>query len=134
MGTINLFNKVKDGLSKIVEEKGVSVPIYENMLHELIKKSDKVKDTNLTIKNGVISITGKAEVEKMLIKKDIPFSIKLLPVKMENREIHFQIKEFKPVNFEFLNKRIFTHPPYFMFKGFHSAILKSMTSLKGKSF
>ncbi|WP_099363674.1 hypothetical protein [Fredinandcohnia onubensis] len=111
---MSILEKVKQHVNKI--DKGVPIPITENMIHELIKKTDKVKDTNLLIANDGITLTGKIEVEK-LFNKEVSFKIVLLPVKMENREIHLKIKNFKPLNLNFLNKKIFNNPPYLSYDG-----------------
>lgn len=97
---MSLFDKFKDGINK-----GVPILISQQMIHELIKKTDKVTDTTFVIAEDGIMLTGKTEVKNVLFKKEVSFMIKLLPVKMENREIHFQIEKFKPLNLNFLNKK-----------------------------
>ncbi len=82
-----------------------------------IKKIDQVKDTTLVIAKDGIIVTGKTLVEKFFIKKEVSFMIKLLPYKMVNREIHFKIEKFKPLNLDFLNKKIFNNPPYVTYDG-----------------
>ncbi|WP_042458994.1 hypothetical protein [Neobacillus dielmonensis] len=114
---MSFLEKVKNGVNKIRDEKGVPISISQQMIHELIKKTDKVKETSVVIAEDGITITGKTEVEKLMIKKDISFLIKLLPVKMENREIHFKIEKFKPLNLNFLNKKIFHNPPFLSYDG-----------------
>jgi hypothetical protein len=109
---MSLFDKLKDGMNK-----GVPIPISQQMIHELIKKTDQVTDTTLDIAEAGITVTGKTEVETLLIKKEVSFMIKLLPVKMENREIHFKIEKFKPLNLDFINKKIFNHPPFLSYDG-----------------
>jgi hypothetical protein len=114
---MSFLDKVKNGVNKIKEDKAVPIPITQQMIHELIKKNDKVKDTTLVITKDGITITGKTEVEKFFVKKEVSFMIKLLPIKMENRELHFKIEDFKPINLNFVNKKIFINPPYLSFDG-----------------
>ena len=109
---MDLFNKAKSEVEKMKEEVGVPLSITSFMLNEIIKKTDKIKETNVRIARGYIIITGKAEIEKMFIKKDISFLIKLKPILMKYREIQFEIINFKPINLNFLNRYIFNQPPH----------------------
>lgn len=113
---MSLFERAMSSVNKIKEEKGVAVPISESKINELIKKTEKVKDTAVKISNGFLVVTGKVEVEKTFIKKDISFEIILEPVRIEKRELLFQLKEFKPMNFNFINKILFNKPPYLTYK------------------
>lgn len=36
---------------------------------------------------------------------------------MVNREIHFKNEKFKPLNLDFLNKKIFNNPPFVTYDG-----------------
>ncbi|WP_064093315.1 hypothetical protein [Rossellomorea aquimaris] len=109
---MDLFNKAKSEVEKMKEEVGIPLSISSYMLNEIIKKTDKIKETKVRIARGYIIITGKAEIEKMFIKKEISFLIKLKPILMKNREIQFEIIKFKPINLNFLNSYIFNQSPH----------------------
>ncbi|RLQ94303.1 hypothetical protein [Falsibacillus albus] len=119
---MKLFDQMRNKFNKVKEDSGLPIPIYSKMLNEIIKKTENIKDTHVEIANGLILITGKAEVGKMFIKKTIPFSITLQPVQMKDRELLFKIIEFKPVNMKFLNKRIFNKSPHLTYLDDHIKI------------
>lgn len=119
---MSLFDKIKSGVNHIKEDKGIPVPITANMLQEVLKRNDKLQDVAVEITDGEIIVTGKAEADLKVTKKDLSFSINLQPVKMEGRELVFKIAKLKPLNLSILNKRIFDKPPHLTYKSGHIRI------------
>ncbi|HEY4549739.1 MAG TPA: hypothetical protein VIG98_05630, partial [Bacillus sp. (in: firmicutes)] len=52
------------------------------------------------------------EVKKMMLKKNVSFTITLKPVQLEKRTIVFELVEMKPVDMNFINNKIFSRPPF----------------------
>ncbi|WP_335871522.1 hypothetical protein [Bacillus sp. 2205SS5-2] len=116
---MDLFEKMKDEVNRMKEGMGIPISISSTMLNELLEKSDKIKNTTVEIAEKEVQISGKAEVKKWFINRDIPFSLTLQPIKMEKRQLIFKITHFKPVNINFLNKMIFTKSPYLLYDHHH---------------
>lgn len=119
---MNFFDKMKSGVNHIKESKGIPVPVTANMLQEVLRQNDKLQDVAVEITDGEIIVTGKAEADLKVTKKDLSFSITLQPVQMEGRELVFKIAKLKPLNLSILNKRIFDKPPYLSYKSGHIRI------------
>lgn len=119
---MNFFDKIKSGVNHIKDEKGIPIPVTSNMLQEVLRRNDKLQDVAVEITDGEIIVTGKAEADLKVTKKDLSFSITLQPVRMEGRELVFKIAKLKPLNLSILNKRIFDKPPHLTYKSGHIRI------------
>lgn len=119
---MDFFDKVKNGVDHIKNSKGIPVPITSNMLKEVLKRNEKVHDVTVSITKGEFIVTGKAKADLKLTKKDLPFSISLVPVKIEGRQLIFKIAKLKPLNLNILNKRIFDKPPHVKYSSGHIQI------------
>ncbi|MCA1318436.1 hypothetical protein LC085_00820 [Bacillus tianshenii] len=119
---MNFFDKIKSGVNHIKEGKGIPIPVTANMLQEVLRRNDKLQDVAVEITEGEIIVTGKAEADLKVTKKDLSFSITLEPVQMEGRELVFKIAKLKPLNLSILNKRIFDKPPHLTYKSGHIRI------------
>lgn len=119
---MDFFEKVKSGINRVKDANGIPVPITATMLQEVLKRNDKLQDVTVQINEGAIHITGKAQADLKVTKKDLSFSITLQPVQMEGRELIFKIAKLKPLNLSILNKRIFDKPPHLTYKSGHIRI------------
>ncbi|MBM7619989.1 hypothetical protein JOC95_001841 [Bacillus tianshenii] len=119
---MNFFDKLKSGVNIIKEGKGIPIPVTANMLQEVLRRNDKLQEVGVEITGGEITVTGKAEADFKVTKKDLSFSITLEPVRMEGRELVFKIAKLKPLNLSILNKRIFDKPPHLTYKSGHIRI------------
>jgi hypothetical protein len=98
-GGEKMFNKFKDTLLT----KEVTVPVTKSMIQRVIPDVDGVYDTQINI-DEVLIITGIHKLEKLLIKKDIPFEINLKPKYSDGRTLFFDITLLKPYNIEIVKK------------------------------
>jgi hypothetical protein len=98
-GGEKMFNKFKDTLLT----KEVTVPVTKSMIQRVIPDVDGVYDTQINI-DEVLIITGIYKLEKLLIKKDIPFEINLKPKYSDGRTLFFDITLLKPYNIEIVKK------------------------------
>ncbi|MGD6830679.1 hypothetical protein ACQCT5_00860 [Sutcliffiella halmapala] len=119
---MNFFDKIKSGVNHIKESKGITVPVTANMLQEVLRRNDKLRDVGVEITDGEIIVTGKAEADLKVTKKDLLFSITLQSVQMEGRELVFKIAKLKPLNLTILNKLIFDKPKHLTYKSGHIRI------------
>ncbi|UAL47107.1 hypothetical protein K7887_19995 [Sutcliffiella horikoshii] len=119
---MDFYEKVKSGINRVKEGNGIPVPITAFMLQEVLRQNDKLQEIAVEITDGVIIVTGKAEANLKVAKKDVSFSITLQPVRMEGRELIFKIVKLKPLNLGILNKRIFDKPPHLSYKSGHITI------------
>lgn len=119
---MDFFDKVKSGVNQIKNSKGIPVPITSNMLKEVLKRNDKLQDVSVSITTGEFIVTGKVEADLKLTKKDLSFSISLVPVKLEGRQLIFKIAKLNPLNLNILNKRIFDKPPHVNYNSGHIKI------------
>ncbi|MEA3319905.1 MAG: hypothetical protein U9Q88_07735 [Bacillota bacterium] len=119
---MDFFEKIKNGVNQMKNSKGIPVPITSNMLKEVLKRNDKLQDVSVSITKGEFIVTGKAEADLKLTKKDLSFSISLVPVKLEGRQLIFKVAKLKPLNLNILNKRIFDKPPHVNYSRGHIKI------------
>ncbi|WP_417898070.1 hypothetical protein ABN702_17640 [Bacillus haimaensis] len=119
---MNFFDKIKSGVNNIKEGKGIPFPVTANMLQEVLRRNDKLQDVGVEITDGEIIVSGKAEADLKVTKKELSFSITLEPVRMEGRELVFKLAKLKPLNLSILNKRIFDKPPHLTYKSGHIRI------------
>ncbi|NLP51876.1 hypothetical protein [Bacillus sp. RO1] len=119
---MDFFNKFKSGMNRIKDSKGIPVPITAYMLQEVLQRNERLQEVAVEITEGEILVTGRAEADLKVTKKDISFSITLEPVQMEGRELIFKIAKLKPLNLSILNKRIFDKPPHLAYKSGHIRI------------
>ncbi|TYS69792.1 hypothetical protein FZC76_06065 [Sutcliffiella horikoshii] len=111
---MDFFDKIKSGV--------IPVPITAYMLQEVLRRNEKLQEVAVEITEDEIIVTGRAEADLKVTKKDLSFSITLEPVQMEGREIIFKIVKLKPLNLSILNKRIFDKPPHLTYKSGHIRI------------
>lgn len=119
---MDIFDKIKSGINRVKDSDGIPVPISASMLQELLRRNEKLEEVMVEIKQGEILVTGKAEADLKIAKKEVAFSITLQPVRMEGRELIFKISKLKPLNLSLLNKRIFDKPPHLTYKSGHIRI------------
>ncbi|MGD6870948.1 hypothetical protein ACQCU1_01990 [Sutcliffiella horikoshii] len=119
---MDFYEKLKSGVNLLKDSKGIPVPITAYMLQELLRRNEKLQDVTVEIKQGELIVSGKAEADLKLAKKDVAFSITLQPIQMEGRELIFKIVKLKPLNLSILNKRIFDKPPHLTYKSGHIRI------------
>ncbi|KMJ59074.1 hypothetical protein AB685_08390 [Bacillus sp. LL01] len=113
---MSFFDKIKNSVNHIKDDKGIPVPITANMLAVVLRRNDKLQAVAVEITEGEIVVSGKAEADLKMTKKDLSFSITLQPVQMEGRVLVFKIAKLKPLNVGILNKRIFDKPPHLIYK------------------
>ena len=106
-----MFNKFKNKLSGI-STNGLSIPITAAMLERLIEMKSDEQDVKVEITAEYLIIHGTTEVKKMMLKKNVSFTITLKPVQLEKRTIIFELVEMKPVDMNFINSKIFNRPPF----------------------
>jgi hypothetical protein len=85
--------------------KSLKIPITSNMLLFLLKAQEIEGITNLdvAIKDGKVTISG--YTRKMLM--NIYFSIELEPTTFSGRMLSFRITDLKPLNQEWIKKKVF---------------------------
>ncbi|MCI2255785.1 hypothetical protein L2D08_15570 [Domibacillus sp. PGB-M46] len=106
-----MFNKFKDKLTDI-STNGLPIPITAMMLESLIKMKSDEQDIKVEITPEHLVLQGTTEVKKMMLKKNVSFTITLKPVQLEKRMIVFELVEIKPVDMNFINSKIFNRPPF----------------------
>ncbi|MGD7052904.1 hypothetical protein [Sutcliffiella horikoshii] len=119
---MDFFDKIKSGINRVKDSDGIPVPITADMLQRVLKRNEKLQEVVVEIKKGEIIVTGKAEADLKVAKKDVSFSITLQPVRMKGRELIFKIAKLKPLNLSILNKRIFDKPPHLTYQSGHIRI------------
>ncbi|MBM7703700.1 hypothetical protein [Metabacillus iocasae] len=126
----SFFNKANEQLMKLLKsengglkkakktmnDSGMKIPITSNMMTRLLKmKTEEHKQLKeLTVSFEGSSLCIKGMMNKLFI--DIPFEIKLYPIKADKRTLHFHIHYLKPTNAEWLKKRIFHKPPFMLYQ------------------
>lgn len=97
----SLISQVKNK----VNEQPIQLPISQEMIAHLLNKQEIEGISNIDVKmiNGVMIISGSAK--KMLMS--INFSFELMPKSASNRKITFEILSMKPLNQEWIKKKVF---------------------------
>lgn len=106
-----MFNKFKNKLTDI-STNGLSIPITATMLERLINLKSDEQDIKVEITPEHLVLHGTTEVKKMMLKKNISFTIILKPFLLEKRTILFELVDMKPVDMNFINSKIFNRPPF----------------------
>lgn len=106
-----MFNKFKEKLTDI-STNGLPIKITAAMLEQLIKMKSDEKDVKVEITSEHLVIHGTTEVKKLMIKKNVPFTVILKPIQLEKRTILFELADMKPVDMNFINNKIFNRPPF----------------------
>ncbi|WP_163536371.1 hypothetical protein [Gracilibacillus sp. YIM 98692] len=103
---MSLLTKAKKGL----EDKYVTIPIAESMIRRAVSKKKIKGITNLDIRlvKDKIVISGAAKKLRITIH----FQMDLKPLAAENRELSFRIVRMKPLNQEWLTKKLLNKSPY----------------------
>lgn len=106
--------KVKEKASHIIHQAYIPVPLTSSMIQTLIVQAqlDDVQKIKVEIMDQAIRFQGVAR--KLLLK--IPFTILLKPASVQNRILMLTIVEMTPINQNWLNGRIFHHPPHLLFQ------------------
>ncbi|QFT87696.1 hypothetical protein FIU87_03440 [Bacillus sp. THAF10] len=114
---INIFNKVSHAVES-VKNIGIPIPITSKMIAKILQFNEStieargIHDMEVIIEDNFISITGK--VKKLFFT--IPFTLKLVPNKTENRSIYFEVTNMTPLNLNWIKHRIFNKPPYVQYE------------------
>ncbi len=106
-----MFNKFKNKLTDI-STNGLPIQITAMMLERLIKMKSDEQNVKVEITSEHLILHGTTEVKKMILKKNVSFTIILKPVQLEKRMIVFELVEIKPVDMNFINSKIFNRPPF----------------------
>ncbi|MBS2968466.1 hypothetical protein J9317_06795 [Metabacillus sp. KIGAM252] len=107
-----MFTKFKERLA-VVSEHGLGVPITSQMLEKAIQmKAKDVQDVKVEIVGHLIILHGRITVTKMMMKKDIVFSVTLKPISLEGRTILMELEDVKPLNISLINRGILNKPPF----------------------
>lgn len=106
-----MLNDFREKFANIATN-GVNVPLSSNVIEQLIRRKSGTQDVTVEITKGYLRINGTTEVKKMMLKKNVSFSVKLKPIEMDKRTIKFEIIEMKPFNINFINSKIFNKPPF----------------------
>ncbi|TYR80547.1 hypothetical protein FZC66_09220 [Priestia megaterium] len=110
-----LHDVISDDMQTKMKEKiaegGVTIPITSHMLmcifQKQMSKQDQIQQFAISFHGDVIHVSG--IVKKFLLK--IPFEIVLRPLQANQRILLFEIKNMKPTNQKWLNRKIFHKPP-----------------------
>lgn len=106
-----MLKKFKDKLTDI-SANGLPIPITAMMLERLIKMKSDEQDIKVEITPEHLILQGTTEVKKLMLKKNVSFTIILKPVQLEKRTIVFELVEMKPVDMNFINSKLFNRPPF----------------------
>jgi hypothetical protein len=106
-----MFNKLKENLTNI-STNGFPIRITAVMLENLIKIKSDQQDIKVELTPDYLILHGTTEIKKMMLKKNVPFTIKFKPIQLEKRMIVFELAEMKPVDMNFINNKIFNSPPF----------------------
>jgi hypothetical protein len=106
-----LFNKLKENLTNI-STNGLPIRITALMVESLIKMKSDQKDIKVEITPEHLVLHGTTEVKKMMLKKNVSFTVKFKPIQLEKRMILFELVEMKPIDMNFINSKIFNNPPF----------------------
>ncbi|MFC7371090.1 hypothetical protein ACFQPF_05325 [Fictibacillus iocasae] len=93
-----MLNKWKNALLT----KEVTIPVSNEMLSFIKPKVEGISNAKVSI-DQVLILTGTYTVEKLFIKKDISFQIRLKPKSSEGRMVLFDIDSIKPFNLDIIN-------------------------------
>ncbi|WP_110114830.1 hypothetical protein [Bacillus sp. CGMCC 1.16541] len=111
---IKLLKSPEGSLQKAkqtLNDAGVPIPITSQIMIRLLKKQigdqKQIKEFSLSFEEDAMYVKG--VINKLFI--DIPFELKVSPVKANQRMLHFYIHYLKPTNAEWIKKRIFHNPP-----------------------
>ncbi|MCT8137663.1 hypothetical protein H1D32_07785 [Anaerobacillus sp. CMMVII] len=103
-----LLNGITGELTSFINERTITVRITSQKLLKILEKQHLPEVTNLDVKiiNERIIISG---MQKRLLL-NINFRIELIPVQSVKRIIYFDILNMKPINQEWMKRRLFNKP------------------------
>ena len=101
----SLLSKTKKSLA----DKYIKIPITEEMFLYVFNKQNVEGIEDLTIEFAESTFQIKGSVKKMLIP--IQFYIELKPKNANGRSLSFDIVELKPLNQDWIKKKLFNKPP-----------------------
>ncbi|MDL4839647.1 hypothetical protein [Aquibacillus rhizosphaerae] len=101
--------KIMTPTKESVDINYISIPVTKSMVDLVLrlKKPKQLEELSTSFHDGYLELSGIAIKNRLKIK----FNIKLKPINTKNRKVFFEILEFKPMNFDWLNKMIFNIPP-----------------------
>lgn len=106
-----MFDKLAGKLQDIASN-GLPVKITENMMELAMKQQEKVTDAKVKIADGEIIISGKTEVKKVFVKKDVAFEAVLRPIELKGRKIECELVKVKPLDLNAVNNKLLNKPPF----------------------
>jgi hypothetical protein len=110
-----MIGEVPGTIKQTVSELGIPVPITEGMIKKALERAELDDISNLVVYfvDDTLVIEGKTKKLAM----SISFSFVLRPQKSLERQLFLDIMEMKPLNIGWINKKIFTQPPYVTCEG-----------------
>lgn len=105
-----MINEVPGTLKEAVSELGVPIPITESMIKKALERAELEDISNLIVYFVDDTLVVEGKTKKLAMS--ISFSFVLRPQKSSGRQMFFDIVEMKPLNIGWINKKIFTQPPY----------------------
>jgi hypothetical protein len=101
----NFVSGFTEEMSSLLKDKYIEIPIYPNMLLFLLKKGDLPGLSNIEVGIETENIIISGIAKKLLI--NIKFSIELKPLMPNGRELSFNITNMKPINHDWIKRKIF---------------------------
>ncbi|MRG86159.1 hypothetical protein [Salinibacillus xinjiangensis] len=120
----NVWSRFKGKLA----EKYISIPITRNMIQKLVEqnKPNVIKHIRIDFDNNQhLIVEGK--VKKLI---EIPFIIKLKPLKPLGRKLVFDIVHMKPVQNQIINRMILNRSPLMTYQQSLILDLNQMNKIK----
>ncbi|SOC09147.1 hypothetical protein SAMN05880501_105186 [Ureibacillus xyleni] len=108
-----MLNKIKAGISKVVEQKGITISITADILNNLINRYpiDSITNSKVEIEDGIVQLSGTTKIKKFGLEKEIDFTLFLRPINVEKRNLQLELVNMKPINIDQINKKVLQRPP-----------------------
>ncbi|WP_138419529.1 hypothetical protein [Aquibacillus sediminis] len=100
--------RLTNGIRSRVKSSYMAVPVTSSMLRFVLNKKRRINQINVFITNEQVIISGKVCLKKVAFLHAIPFRVTLKPLWAEGRRMAFQLVKLRPVNIQFITKRVLT--------------------------
>lgn len=90
--------------SEMKENQVVTIPITRGLLTSILRRKEKFEHVDVTFKDGLVEVTGKIRIKTLLPL--LPFKVVLQPMECKGRVITFKLIKLRPVNNDFIIKRV----------------------------
>lgn len=110
------FGKLKGAFKSMAVDKAVPIPISADRLlwvfRKGMKEQEEVRNLDVSFGSDAICISGLTK--KMMLQ--VYFEIHVKPLKAEHRTLYFTIPYMKPLNQEWIKKKVLSKPLYAVYE------------------